>query len=266
MMKKANKHWTFIIIGILAFIFLGIFLRTQGGSEFVVKRIAHAGGGINGMDYTNSIDALDLNKRAGFSYFELDFSFTSDGNMVCMHDWGDTFKKLFGFSIKEAPSLETFKLFIKDKSRFDICTLDSLIVWMQQNPGSYIISDTKGDNAKVLETISEKVPNFGERMIPQIYFPEEFDVAKKMGYRQIIWTLYKYSGPSVDVLDAIKKFSGPFAVTMSGDRARSGLSVELAKLGIPVYVFTINSLSEKNDLLEKYGVSEIYTDFLTPEQ
>lgn len=44
--------------------------------------IAHAGGGINGLSYSNSIEALDLNYDKGFRIFELDFSWTSEGQSV----------------------------------------------------------------------------------------------------------------------------------------------------------------------------------------
>ena len=55
--------------------------------DFAVKMVAHAGGGIDGKAYTDSIDALDLNLKKGFTYFELDFVLTSDNNLVCMHGW-----------------------------------------------------------------------------------------------------------------------------------------------------------------------------------
>ena len=51
-------------------------------------RIAHAGGQFNGATYTNSLEALDRNYGAGFRAFEIDLSFTSDGELVCLHDWG----------------------------------------------------------------------------------------------------------------------------------------------------------------------------------
>ena len=38
--------------------------------DFKVSRIAHAGGGILGNTYTNSYEALNLNIRNGFLYFE----------------------------------------------------------------------------------------------------------------------------------------------------------------------------------------------------
>ncbi len=61
-----------------------------------IKRIAHAGGGINGITYTNSYEALDLNYGLGFRYFEIDFTYTTDQKLICLHDWKKAFKTVFG--------------------------------------------------------------------------------------------------------------------------------------------------------------------------
>ncbi len=37
---------------------------------------------------------------------------------------------------------------------------------------------------------------------------------------------------------------------------------ELAKKHIPTYAYTINTLEETNNLINNFGVTEIYTDFL----
>ena len=53
-------------------------------SEKNLPLIAHAGGGFNDLTYTNSIDALELNKK-NYKFFELDFFLTDDGKLVCAH-------------------------------------------------------------------------------------------------------------------------------------------------------------------------------------
>jgi len=57
--------------------------------------IAHAGGRFQNMDYTNSLDALNFNYGKGFRFFELDFLFTRDENLVLFHDWQTMYKKIF---------------------------------------------------------------------------------------------------------------------------------------------------------------------------
>lgn len=52
-----------------------------------MRYIAHAGGQIDGINYTNSKEALDLNYKKGFRIFELDIIKSKDGKFVAAHDW-----------------------------------------------------------------------------------------------------------------------------------------------------------------------------------
>ena len=151
------------------------------------------------------------------------------------------------------------------KSEFKKCTLDSLSLWMKENPSAFIVTDLKENNLEGLQIMSEKIPDFERRIIPQIYDPHNYNTVKKMGYKQIIWTLYLYNGSNDDVLQWVDKFKGPFAVTMPTDRGTSNLPRELANKHIPTYVHTINSLKRTKVLLNKFGITEIYTDFLPPK-
>jgi len=233
--------------------------------QFCVRRIAHAGGEVEGNIYTNSLDALNKNIRKGFSYFELDFCFTKDRELVCIHDWQDRFKGAFGFEAEDRPSLETFEVFVQNASGYKNCTLDTLITWMEQNPSAFIITDVKEDNLKALKIISEKVPDFRKRIIPQIFEPSNYERVKRIGYEQIIWTLYRYGGNNGDVLEWANKFRGAFAITMPKNRAKTELPRKLARKHIPTYVHTVNTSQERKEFMNQFGVTEIYTDYLCPE-
>ncbi len=232
--------------------------------EFEAQRIAHAGGGVSGKTYTNSYDALNKNIKKGFNYFELDFSFTSDGHLVCIHDWEGSFKRSFGFSTKAKPTLKEFQTLVKNKSEFQKCTLDGLIAWIKENPTATIVTDVKENNIKALEVIAKKVPDFRKRIIPQIYNPSNYDLVQKMGFEQIIWTLYRYNGSNKEVLKWVDRFKGPFAITMPIGRAVTTLPSLLARKHIPTYVHTINSEEEKDKFLTEFSLMNVYTDFLNP--
>ncbi len=233
-------------------------------STFQVHRVAHAGGGIDGRTYTNSIDALDYNLKNGFSYFEIDFSFTSDGHLACLHDWQENFEKIFGFETKNSLSLESFKSLVNN-SGLKNCTLDSLVDWMQKNPSSFIVTDVKDDNIRALQIMAEIVPDYASRIIPQIYYPQNYDKVRGMGYEQIIWTLYRYNATNSHVLWWADTFSGPFAITMPRERLEKFLVNSLRKKQIPFYVHTVNTVEEEHDIIDVYGASEIYTDYLHPK-
>jgi hypothetical protein len=225
-------------------------------------RIAHAGGNYGLITYSNSYEALDDNYKEGFRYFELDFVFTSDEVLVCLHDWKSNFKRSFGFPTKSPLSYNEFVNAVAANNKFKNCTLDGLAKWISENPDAYIVTDIKGDNLTGLNQLLEVIPDAREKIIPQIYQPNNFKSIKKLGFESIIWTLYRYNGKIDDVLDEIKDFSGKIAITMPRKRAKTNLPCELARLNIPSYVHTINSSEETSLYIEKMCITEIYTDFM----
>lgn len=232
--------------------------------EFDTKMIAHAGGGINNTTYTNSYEALDLNHKKGFRYFEIDFSFTKDKKLVCLHDWQKDFSLAFGKNTPRPVDLQKFtelnKTYVYTK-----CTLDGLSKWLEKNPNSYIITDVKNNNTKALKIIKEKMQNKLNRFIPQIYDPDSFEEIKELGFKNIIWTLYKYSGSKEDVLDEVENFYGSIALTIPTYKLDKELIKELKKQNINTYTHTINDLELFNKLKTEYEIDNIYTDFLTPK-
>lgn len=238
-------------------------VTADGGKPFETRRVAHAGGAIDGQTYTNSLEALDKNLKNGFTYFEIDFSFTSDDKLACAHDWGDNAKKLLNDELLKRPTYDEFKTLVK-KADFNICTLESLIDWFNRHPSAYLITDIKERNLEGLAIIASVFPDFSERVIPQIYQPAEYENAKKMGYGKIIWTLYGYGGSNGEVLKWAEKLGRPLAITMDEGRAASSLPRQLKRLGIPSYVHTINSAEKKFKYINLYGITEIYTDNLLP--
>ena len=195
----------------------------------------------------------------------MDFSFTKDRHLVCIHDWKNNFNRTFGFWPKEKPTLETFESLVRNKSEYHQCTLETLTHWMNKNTSAFIITDIKEDNLLGLKILSENIPRFERRIVPQIYDPRNYNKVKSMGYKQVIWPLYQYNGSNDDVLAWVDKFDGPFAITMPKDRAASDLPKKLAEKGIPTYVHTVNTSEEAHKFINDFSVTEIYTDFLPPK-
>lgn len=231
---------------------------------FTAHRIAHAGGGINNKTYTNSLEALDYNIKKGFQYFEIDFSFTADGRLVCLHDWEGSFKRSFGFETDEKVTLNKFNYLVKNKSEFNKCTASSLAEWMRNNPAAHIVTDIKEKNIEALKIVLQAFPNAKARVIPQVYDPINLETIKELGFEKIIWTLYKFRGSNDEVLSWVENFNTPIAVTMPKSRAESTLPKELEERRIPTYVHTINTTQEEEKYINRFGVTELYTDFLQP--
>lgn len=252
-----------VIIAALLLISTNCYAEKSG---FRALRVAHAGGGINGKAYTNSYEALDLNIKNGFTYFEIDFSLTRDNHLVCLHDWQGSFKRSFGFETVEKPSIETFEFLSRNASEFTKCTIDGLSEWMDKNPSAIIVTDVKEDNLLALSMISKKIKNYQRRVIPQIYQPQNYNIVKKMGFNSIIWTLYRFKGSIQEVVRWSSTFKGDFAITMPKGAAVTGLPGLLGRQGIPTYVHTVNSVEEMEIFKKAHKLTEIYTDFLIPEK
>ena len=262
MHKQTNAAAFFRALALFAAALSGAQLYAQSVSE--LPRIAHAGGQIGNATYTNSIDALELNYDAGFRVFEMDFSFTSDQQLVCLHDWEESFERSFGLPARPAVSLLVFEQLVRDRSEYNKCTLASLMQWFSTHPQAILVTDVKERNLEALAVISSKYPQLIDRVIPQIYHPDEYSPTRDLGYKRIIWTLYLYPGSASTVLSNAQTMD-LWAITMDTNRANQGLGLDLDAIAIPSYVHTINDYADYL-YFKSAGVDEIYTDNLSPSR
>lgn len=227
-----------------------------------VKRVAHSGGSIDGLVYTNSLEALDENKPF-FDFFELDFSLTSDDELVCLHSWGeDVHNHIFGRVLESPVSLSDFEQ-LNEAGQLTACTISSLSVWLEQNPEKFIVSDIKalGRNVELLTRLQNENPTLAAKFIPQAYNFQEAAQLNEAGFERVILTTYRMGQfEENDFLEAASQ-TPLYAVTMTSGQAGS-LSSELNRLGIPTYVFTVNDVGWFARLRE-LAVSNIYTNFLS---
>lgn len=157
------------------------------------------------------------------------------------------------------PTLKEFENLVKEKQGYKSCTFYTLVEWLKANPNKKIVTDVKDDNIKALEYFAKNFAGYKNQIIPQIYNPEEYDVVKKLGYKDIILTLYRWGGDDEKVLETVKN-NKYMAITMPTFRVQS-LAPKLKSIGMPSYVHTINNIED----FEKYkqmGISSIYTDWL----
>jgi len=225
-----------------------------------LPRVAHAGGGYNGATYTNSIDALNHNKD-DYELFEIDFSWTSDGHLVCLHDWGNSFKRSFGLEPQGKVTKSVFEELVRTKARVKNCTLSTLVDWLKKNDKARIVTDVKEMNVEALHEIARIYPDLQDRFVPQVYTPSEYLVARELGYDDVIWTLYNFKGRDNVVLGWLKSMD-LYGLTMPISRAERGLGKRAKdKTGVLSWVHTINSQKQYNKL-SKSGIASIYTDRL----
>jgi glycerophosphoryl diester phosphodiesterase len=141
--------------------------------------------------------------------------------------------------------------------------LDSLIKWLDDNPGKRIVTDIKKRNIEGLAAVAIKYPAYIDKFIPQIYKPEQYASAYDLGYKDIIFTLYKYRKDDKRILQGTKN-KDIYAITMPKKKAKNTDLVKLLKAerGLKIYAHTVNSTDELK-ILKDRGVDEIYTDILS---
>lgn len=244
-----------VIVGLGCIIFACIQKYNQPVRS--VPRVAHAGGGYAGMTYTDSIEALNLNHDK-YELFELDFSFTSDGELVCLHDWDVAAKLAFGSGFEVPPTLEDFNQRVKENPKYKNCTLATLVDWLEAHPGKKVVTDVKTENLRALALMVQKHPALRQRLIPQIYHPSEYAEVKRLGFSEVILTLYRWDANLPYIISRVVLMD-LYAVTIPVERAY--YARYFRKLGIPTYVHTINS-PEGLEIMRVYGVTEIYTDWM----
>ena len=223
------------------------------------KFISHAGGRIKGLTYTNSKESLDKSYEKGYKFIEVDFEWTSDEKAVLLHSWDGFLKKFFNVEPK-VYSLKEFKNF-KMVNNWHQMTLEHLSIWLKNHPNTCIVSDVKKDNIKLLSLISKNYPDIKRQIIPQIYHMGEYSKVKYLGYKNIIYTLYRSTNSEDEIIN-FAKHNNLLAITMPIDKAKTGLPKKLNKLGIFTYSHTINDL-ELAKTLEEKGIDGFYTDDLT---
>ena len=244
----------------------GISDEQHGGSPAAItpeapRLVAHAGGDIYGIRMTNSLQALNKSYAEGFRFIEMDISLTSDGIPVLLHDWGNA--NWFA-GIKYSTEQPEYKDFIKRTGilGLEFMDLNKLAQWLAKHDDAYIITDIKENNVEILGYIRENYPEASERIIPQIYYPEEYEPVRNLGYEHIILTLYRIK----TIGDEIFEFCSEqplFGLTIAQSRAEPELLEKYSELGIPIYIHTINDYNEYIKLRDK-GAYGVYTDYFEP--
>ncbi|MDB5454097.1 MAG: hypothetical protein JWO33_2675 [Caulobacteraceae bacterium] len=210
-------------------------------------RIAHAGGATPQGVYCNCREAFDRSYARGFRLIETDFSTTTDGKIVLLHDWGPQYQ--FWFQRSKPLSHSEFT---QSRVRVSYHPMDlaALVIWMGDHPKVRVVTDVKGDNLAMLQDLARTPVR--ERFIPQIYSADQIDPVRALGFKDVIFTNYRAHLPR-EKLEAL--LPRVWAVTVWKDEAE--------RMPGRVFAYTVNSPLEAN-LLRLKGVVGVYTDTLPP--
>lgn len=139
--------------------------------------IAHAGGGIGGRPYTNSIEAMEEAAKNGFTMVELDLDLTSDGKIAAVHDW-DYFRGIT--SNPKTGRAMSHEEFMRQKiyGRFSPADEAAINAFFTKNKNIFLITDKIRDYKKLAETFK-----FTDRIIAETFSFKDYEKALEAGIR-----------------------------------------------------------------------------------
>lgn len=189
--------------------------------------ITHAGGLLDGVAYTNSLEALNQNYQSGRRIFEIDLALTADDHIVLAHDW-DAYG---GKASDHATFLTDGTLTRLDFGQF--------IDWVRQTClDCRIVTDTKFEFEQFWKTYSATVPPEMQRdqFVLQTYdFAMAQSLAGRTPTQPQILTLYLLESVAEADLAALANMTSLVAVTMPLDRVPFQSAQVQAATGKPVF-------------------------------
>lgn len=237
--------------------------------------IAHAGGIIDGHNYSNCEDAILRNYEKGHRVFEIDLLMTSDEKVVGKHKWEESFQQ--GLEPGEIPTEEEF-LEAPLWGKYTPLSFGKLCELMNEYDDIWIVTDTKSQdkeyNKKIFNSMLKTAQELGmvhvfDRLVVQLYQTDMQEVVSKIyPFKSYIFTLYKtgFSGNKDEFLEYVRySYANNIdAITMWEYLFVPEFAEIADRYGVGVYVHTLNDRNEANIALEN-GVDGVYTDSLTPD-
>lgn len=236
-----------------------------------INFIAHAGGGYNGYNYTNSVEAIEKSIDNKFKFIELDLRLTKDKFFYGFHNWSDLeiidnlkidqinkLKKKQKLNNLTIEDIKSFNLAAKIK----IITEEQIIKIFNQNPNLILVTDKSQDFYEI-EKLSLKLQ---KRVYVEIrnkynfvksYF---FNLEKRLLYTNLSFT---------DIL-FIKIFNIKNLVISKQDflyfyKNNKKLINKLIRNDTSFYIFTVNNEKELQNLINISKNIYVYTDELKPK-
>lgn len=259
-LKKVSIIFFLLILSL--FLFINFFLYPTP-KDFPIQDyktpilIAHAGGQINGQNYTNSKEAVLESLNKGMEFVELDFMFTSDNKMAAMHAYQD-FNEKTGYGYSENPIYE------RDfRSRKIYGNLTPLL--------GDDVSDIFNENNAIL--VSDKFTDFDlllnkfdkNRLIVEVFSYHDYAEALRRGIKYPMLSVWVWDKSDMEwgldhymkyiQLGKVKMISIPVElIEICPDKLK-----KLHDKGVAIFAFTSND----KEFIKKYGgsvVTGFYTD------
>ena len=219
--------------------------------------IAHAGGGINGLKYTNSLEAMEQSIEHGFKMIELDLLISSDGRIVAVHDW-KTFHEMTNSNNTGSISYKEFESkIIYDK--YKTLNISTAIDIIDEN-GVVLVTDKIKNIALLSKYIIDK-----DKSIIEVFSTDKYNEAIELGFNNVALNIDLNTPFILEWIDLnqIK------AVTYRGDNLGSlgseyQKAIELSNMGVSAMIYSTNDLDLDGIKASGIGNFALYVDFVLP--
>ncbi|EAP92406.1 phosphatidylinositol-specific phospholipase C/glycerophosphodiester phosphodiesterase family protein [Vibrio splendidus] len=219
--------------------------------------IAHAGGGINGLKYTNSLDAIEQSIEHGFKMVELDLLISSDGRIVAVHDW-KTFHEMTNSNNTGSISSKEFESkIIYDK--YKTLNISTAIDILDKND-VVLVTDKIKNLALLSKYIIDK-----DKSIIEVFSIDKYNEAIELGFNNVALNIDLNTPFILDWIDLNKIM----AVTYRGDNLGSlgseyKKAIELSNMGVSSMIYSTNDLDLDGIKASGIGNFALYVDFVLP--
>lgn len=249
--------------------------------------MAHAMGGIDGYDYTNSLEAFEYNYSQGTRLFEIDLGTTIEGDICLTHTWEDFRTKLtnIGGNIEEPLSTAEFKE-AKIHDKYTPLLFKDVLNIMEEKEDFFLIIDSKMFDeqgtreiySKVIEEINQVNPELINRIVPQAYNPEIIDVLQnEYPFKEIIYTLYsiydKSDGQQIyqtvkdkGIRVVVMHMDNDWAEKVIRDVVAYAINDNDNRGQFNVYIHTVNDMDKATSIIYEDHFFGVYSDFITEKQ
>ncbi len=244
------------------FKFANIFSSNDKHSSSKIKlenNIAHAGGEIDNLFYTNSLQAVNKSLVSGMNMIELDFKLSSDGYLIALHDW-ESWSKNTGCSISEYPKYDEF-LKCKIFKIYNPIGYQQINNLMDKNKDLILVTD-KINNPEV---IKEQITNY-DRVYMELFSEKKVLEAIDLNIKTLISESILYHYLDKNTLQKwIDKIDG-VAVSRHTLMRHHKIFKHIKNKNKKIFVFSINDGeirdSEEEVLMDlKNYITGIYLDY-----
>jgi len=215
--------------------------------------IAHGGGAIGGLTYTNSLEALNNSYEKGFRLFELDIIKTSDGKYVAGHDWSH-WSKITGFE-GNVPVSEREFLKHKIYKKFTPLNMKLINDWFQSHSDALLVTDKVNEPKQFAQLFVDKT-----RLMMELFSLEAVKEGLALGIKSAMPSENVVNGLGKDKVAALKALGVKhIAVSRRFIAPNIELMEQLKDNDIKVYVFHVNFEKGKDEnYVVNYEMDYIY--------